>query len=192
MFERPNVPKKEKGILEKTTEGIRAAVAGATLLGAVGATGLPVETAGMQSRAEAQESFDFERETTAFIDTIASLEAGIDDAHGRHLLRTLVEQKFSTFALAAANRTPYYSAGGDVSLNGAVTYEMRAAAGKYLSSRLPAASADNAAIEILRELVTGESSRPDLSTVPGERPAASNNDGLGLQKSEVRRRQGDW
>ena len=191
MFEKPNPPKQEKSVLGKAREGVRAALAGATLLGTVGATELPDGALGVHSHAEAQESFNFEKEARSFVEAVESMDVGIDDARGRHALRTKVDEKFSIFALACANRSPYYSATDNVSTGGSVTHEMRAVAGQYLLPRLDMlATSDNLAVEILRELISGQPSER-LSSNP---PSAPELDDIpGAQKSEVRRiKNNDW
>lgn len=58
--------------------------------------------------AEAQESFDANREAAAFLDEITGLEGD------QHLLAALVEEKFNVFALALEQRIPVFTEGGSV------------------------------------------------------------------------------
>lgn len=189
MSEGIPAPKPQKTVFEKAAKGARAATAAVAFLGTVGATEVPfTASSGFKNTAEAEELFSAEREAQAFLERVSSMEVGIDDARGRAALRRRVEQEFSMFALACAQRSPHYSAESSTTLRGAITPDVRESARKYLLSRLSQhPRGESEAIEILREFLTGGEVRPALGT----EPSLSIDDSDG-QKSRVRKYKGQW
>jgi hypothetical protein len=165
---------KKKGVSRFENAG-RAVIASIALLGAVGANESPAEAATPQSQ-EQQETFNSEKEATAFIEEIAALDVGIDDARGRHTLKIKIEEDFNVFALALDGHIPYFSSGNThASLNGSVTPEIREKARQYLLPKvLSRSDTDNPAIEILKSIVSGT-------------PGASS-----IISPELKKKLGDW
>lgn len=145
------LPKKDSG-LEKA---FRASLAGAAIFGAVAVTETPANAAPLQTIQEQKEIFSAEREANAFLEKITLLDAGIDDARGRKMLRIKIEEHFSTFALALDKNTPYFSSKESVSLSGSLTPQAREKARQYLFAKIQSRkTADNPALEELRRMMS--------------------------------------
>jgi hypothetical protein len=164
--------------------GIRGALAGVGFLTA-GAIGVPQDaTAASMKSVEAEASL-LDQEAASLLDEVESMHSGIDDTRGKRGLRTRIEEKFSTYALAFAYRTSR----SDV--RGPLDPKITDAARMYLLPRLMQRGVvDSPGLQILQELMTGQQApTPEHSSVSETSKGA----GIGSQPSEIRHiRTKDW
>lgn len=175
---------------KKINKPLRAAFAAAALLGGVAASEPKgAEAAPLQSYE--QQDFDFNGETNAFLEEIASLDAGMDDLRAKQNLQRKISGKLDIFALACLNRTPYFSA-ARAQLSGDLTSEGRAAATNHLRRRLSQIPVSrDKGTNLLREMVAGTTAAPReaLTSSPASQPSEQ-----GHMPSEVRKNRmgNDW
>jgi len=170
---------KQKSKLEKAA---RTALSGAVILGAVAVTEQKsAEAAPLQTSHEQVESFNFNKEATAFLDQIVSLDIGIDDARGWHTLQAVIEEKFNTFALSCEKRQPYFSVKESEDMAGTVSLDAREATRKYLATKLLTYPNSNSLSIIVLKKILG--SPNTIKTVP----LVPNTESGTVQQSEIRR-----
>lgn len=98
--------------------------------------------------AQAQ-SFNANHEADAFLNRIASL-----NTQSRHMLQVLVESELDSFVLAVKSRRPVFSASGNVSLSGTISFEDRITASRLLAPKLRARDTErNPALRMLNGMV---------------------------------------
>ena len=136
-------------------KGMRAVVAGAAFLGAVGATNVPhAEAQSTRPPTEEVEAFDANREVDALIKYATDLgERGIQDARGRRTIQTLLEDKLRILALSLDQQKPHFSSNSSSSIRGTGTPVMREQAKKLLLEKIPA-DTSSFGLQVLRSMLT--------------------------------------
>lgn len=187
------IPKKISNEKEKESrlgKTARALIAGTALFGATAMAPQSAEAAQPRVQYEENEAFSAEEEAQAFLEKIATLDAGFDDARGRQKLRTIVGEYLSMFALAFDQKVAHFSSNESSSIGGDVTPQAREAALQYLATKILSFenSGDAPGIIVLKTMLSGPSmtptpDTPDNVSVPNLEPNDS---------TEVRRYKGDW
>jgi len=141
----------------------RTAMIGVAIAGA-GAPA-PVEAGGPVvdgSRYEQAEGFSVERETRAFLDKIAGMEIGFDDARGRQKLTRDVQKELNLFALALRSHVSYFSANSSSSMSGEVSAGDLARARDTLLPRLIVDNQLNGTVGVnaLRQIIRSSTTAP--------------------------------
>jgi hypothetical protein len=133
-------PQKKSSSTEKMA---RAALAGAAMMGAVGAAEpAAAEQFKPQQRVETQQSA-IESNAAAFLNEITNMPVGFEDAQGRNKLRTMIQIKFDRFVAMTSGAST-------------VTLEARANAAKMVLEKmghLPADTMDNPSLNYLEEML---------------------------------------
>lgn len=182
MFEGIRKKKKDETALSNAA---KAALAGAAMLGAVGAADVNVAHAQSHSMHEQiQKGFDSAREAHNVISKIGEMDEGIDDARGRQTLQKRIQAQIDIFTLALDQQVSTQS------IVGTITPQSRERAYDALMSELARAEMKdptlekNPSVKMLGDILN---QAPLLQTATEVQPNQSDTE------KEVRRtRMKDW
>ena len=98
--------------------------------------------------------FNLDKEAEAFLNRVTATEAP-----DQRTLRTLVEERFASFVLAATTKKPIYSAQSNAFVAGSIGPEDRIAAAKVLAPKLRTRDTErNQALRVLKGIIEQQAS----------------------------------